>query len=304
LAVNGLGAGVALSGNKFDGAETILKITLPSNIPPGEIRHATIVGKGKVGEQTVTVPLNQRKSLRAIFPNAISIPTQLENTVAVGIGSPFPPFFELSLANSDLYFPQLVGASTFDVNVSRKNEAFKDAVNVVVEGLPAGITAKVTPVGDGLKAFRVLLNGPTNLSEGEFPVRIVGTGTFQEQLRKVVLDNLKLHITKPLVVSVAMSGPVVVGKKQQAEVKLQRFGDDPQPVRLQVSDGPAGVAAPIFVVVAKDADRANIPISAEASAKAGKFDNLIVVATTVVKGQNVTVQSKPASVEIQPAPTK
>jgi hypothetical protein len=177
-------------------------------------------------------------------------------------------------------------------------------VNIVIEGLPKGITAKVAPVGDGLKSFHISLTGPTNLSEGEFPVRIVGLGTFQEQSRKTVLDNLKLHITKPLVVSVAMSGPVVVGGQQQAEVKLQRFGNDSQQVRLQVSDGPAGLAAPIFVVVAKNADRAKIPISAAASAKPGKFDNFIVVATTVVKGQNVTVESKPASVEIQPAPTK
>jgi hypothetical protein len=304
LAVEGLSAGIALAGNKFDGAETLLKITLPATIPPGQIRHAIIVGKAKVGEQVVTVPVNQRKPLQAIFPNAISLPTQLENTVAVGVGPPFPPFFELSLASSELYFPQLVGASTFDINVSRTNEAFKETVNIVVEGLPVGITAKVTPVGDGSKAYRISLTGPTNLSKGESTVRIVGTGTFQEQSRKVVLDNLKLHITKPLVVSVAMSGPVVAGRQQQAEVKLQRFGDDPQPVRLQVSDGPAGLAAPIFVVVAKDADRTMIPISAAVSAKPGRFDNFIVVATTVVKGQNVTVQSKPTSVEIQPAPPK
>ena len=148
------------------------------------------------------------------------------------------------------------------------------------------------------------LTGPTNLPDGESTIRIVGTGTFQDQSHKVVLDNLKLRITKPLVVSVVMAGAVVAGGQQQAEVKLQRFGDDPQPVRLQVGDGPIGLAAPIHVIVAKDENIANITITAAASAKSGKFDNLIVVATTVVKGQNVTVQSKPAHVEIQPAPTK
>ena len=77
-------------------------------------------------------------------------------------------------------------------------------------------------------------------------MRIVGTGKFQEQTRTVVLDNLKLRITKPLVVSVAMSGPIVAGGQQQAEVQLQRFGDEPQPVRLQVSDGPAGLCGTNF----------------------------------------------------------
>ena len=105
LAVEGLGDGVTLEGNTFDGAETLLKITLPADIPAGEIRHATIVGKAKVGEQTVTVPANQREPLMAMFPNALSLPTQLENTIAVGVGPPFPPFFDLSVASPQLYFP-------------------------------------------------------------------------------------------------------------------------------------------------------------------------------------------------------
>jgi hypothetical protein len=304
LAVDGLGEGVTLSGNVFDGAETSLKITLPGTIPQGDVRQATIVGKAKIGEQIVSVPINQRESLRAIFPNAVALPTQLVGAIAVGVGPPFPPFFDISLLGSEVYFPQLVAASGFDVNVTRSNEAFKDAVNIAVEGLPASITAKVAPVGDGLKALRVSLTGPADLAEGEFPIQIVATGTFQDQSRKVVLNNLKLRVTKPLVVSVAMLGSIAAGGEQEAEVKIQRFGDDLQPVRLQVSDGPAGLAAPIFVSVAKDADQAKIPISAAASATPGKFENLIVVATTVVKGQNVTVLSKPAAVEIQPAPAK
>jgi hypothetical protein len=138
------------------------------------------------------------------------------------------------------------------------------------------------------------------LAEAEFPIQIVGTGTFQDQSRKVVLSNIKLRVAKPLGVSVAMSGPILAGGQQQADVKIQRFGDDPQPVRLQVSDGPAGLAAPIFVTIPQEADQAKIPIIADPSATPGKFENLIVVATTVVKGQNVTVQSRPAVVEIQP----
>jgi hypothetical protein len=299
LVVDGLGAGVALAGNKLHGAETLLKITLPADIPAGEIRDATIVGKAKIGDQTVTVPVDQRKPLRATFPNALSPPTQLKNIVPIGVGPPFPPFFELALASSELYFPQIVGTSSFDISVNRPNGAFKDAVNIVLEGLPSGITAKVAPVDDGLKAMHVSLTGPTNLPEGEFPIRIVGTGTFQEQSRTVVLDNLKLHITKPLVISVAMAGAVVAGKQQQAEVKLQRFGDNPQPIRLQVSEGPEGLMVPISVIVPKDENLAKIQLAADAAVKPGKFTNLIVVATTVVKGQNVTVQSKPASVEIQ-----
>ena len=44
-----------------------------------------------------------------------------------------------------------------------------------------------------------------------------------------------------------------------------------------------------------------IPFTAAADAPAGKFENLVAVASTAVKGQNITVQSKPATIEIQPA---
>lgn len=304
LAVEGLGEGVTLEGNKLEGAETLLKVTLPASIPSGELRHATIVGKAKVGEQIVTVPANQREPLRAMFPNALSLPTHLEETIAIGVGPPFPPYFDLGVARTDIYFPQLVGASTFDINVTRTNEAFKEAVSFAVEGLPEGITAEVAPVEDGLKAYRVSLKGPIDRAEGEFPIRIVGSGKFQEQSRTVALDELTLRITKPLVVSVAMAGPIVVGGEQQATVQLERFGDEPQAVRLQVTDGPAGLSAPIFVSVPADANQITIPFTAAATAAAGKFDNLVVVASTTVKGQNVTVQSRPAAVEIQSAPAK
>jgi hypothetical protein len=304
LAVEGLGDGVGLEGSTFEGAETLLKITLPANIGAGELRHARIIGKAKVGEQTMTVAANQREPLRAVFPNALSLPTQLENTIAVGVGPTFPPYFDLSLASTQLYFPQLVGVSTFDINIARTNEAFKDAVSFAVEGLPAGVTAEVAPVEDGSKAYRVTLKGPVDLAEGEFPIRIVGTGKFQEQTRTVALENLTLRVTKPLVVSVALAGPIVAGGQQQADVRLERFGEGPQPVRLQFSDGPAGLSAPIVVTIPGDANQAKIPLAAAADAAAGKFDNLVVVASTTVMGQNVTVSSKPASVEIQPAAAK
>jgi hypothetical protein len=304
LAVDGLGDGVALEGNTFEGAETLMKITLPATIPQGEIRHASLVGRAKVGEQTVTVAANQREPLTAIYPNVLSFPTQLENTIAVGVGPPFPPFFELNLASSDVYFPQLVGASTFDINIARTNDAFKEPISFAVEGLPQGVTASVAPVEDGSKSYRVSLTGPADLPDGSFPIRIVGTGKFQEQSRTVALENVVLQVTKPLVVSVAMMGPITPGGVQQAEVRLERFGEAPQPVRLQVSDGPAGLAAPIFVTVPSEVNQVRIPFTVAADSAPGKFDNLVVVASTTVKGQNITVQSKPATVEIQPAPTE
>jgi hypothetical protein len=300
LAVEGLGDGVVLEGNKLEGAEALLKITLPATIPQGEVRRATIVGRAKIGEATVAVPANQRAQLLASFPNAASLPTELENSIAVGVGPPFPAFFELNVAGPDIIFPQLIGTSAFDINIARSNDAFKEPIAIAVEGLPPEIQAEIAPVEDGQKAIRVTLKGPPDLAEREAPIRIVGTGRFQEQARTVVLQNLTLRVAKPLVVSIAMAGPIVAGGGQQADVSVHRFGSEPQPVRLQISDGPAGLSAPIFVTVPADVNQIKIPFTADISAPAGRFENLVVVASTTVKGQNVTVASKPATVEVSP----
>jgi hypothetical protein len=190
------------------------------------------------------------------------------------------------------------------VNVARTSDAFKEPIALTVEGLPQGLTANIGPVDDGSKAYRVSLTGPADLAEGSFPIRILGTGKFQEQTRTVTLENVTLRITKPLVVSLSVAGPITAGGGQHAEVNVERFGAEPQPVKLRFSDGPAGLAAPIMVTIPSDATQVKIPLTAAADAAPGKFDNLIVVASTAVKGQNITVQSKPAVVEIQPATTQ
>ena len=303
LTVEGLGDGVKLEGQTFEGAETLLKITLPADIPAGELRHAKIIGKAKIGEETVAVAATQRAPLLVLFPNTFTLPTILESAIAIGVGPPFPPFFDLALTSKEAYLPLMVGASTFDIPINRTNEAFKDPITIAVEGLPSGVTAEVAPVDDGLKAMRVSLKGPVDIAEGaEFPLRIVATGKFQEQTRVVAVDDVKLRVVKPLVVSVALAGPIIAGGQQQAEIRLQRFGADPQPVKVQFTDGPAGVAAPITITIPSDSSAATIPIHAAAEAPAGTFPTLTAVATTNVQGQEITVRSQPASVEIQAPP--
>jgi hypothetical protein len=301
LAVEGLGAAPALEGNTFEGGETLLKITVPKSVPQGDFRLARIIGKAKLGEQTATVAATLREPLQAIFPNAESLPTDLENTVAIGIGPPFPPFFELSLTDRTIYFPQVVGETTVDVNIARTSDAFKESVSLIVEGLPAGVTADIKPVEDGSKALRVTLKGPADLAEHEYPIQILGVGKFQEQTHTVTLDNIKLVVIKPLIVSVAVSAPIVAGQQQQATVRIQRFGSEPQPVQVRVTSAPDGLLAPVSTKIPADASEVKLPLAAAASTAPGRFENLILTASTTVKGQTVTVQSSPATVEIQAA---
>ncbi|NOZ38736.1 MAG: hypothetical protein GXP24_00745 [Planctomycetes bacterium] len=302
LAVEGLGPGVSLENKKLEGAETLLKITLPTELPQGVMRLVKIIGKAKEGDHFFTVAANQREPLRVLFPSTNSLPTPLVETIALGVGPPFASYFELAVPGNKAYFPQLVGTSTFDIEIKRINEAFKAEVALVVNGLPEGVTAEIAPVEKGLKAYRVTLKGPPEIGVGSFPISIVGTGKFQEQTKVVPLENVTLQITKPLVVQLTLPGPLVAGSSQEAVITLHRFGAEPQPVRVHVSDGPAGLSAPIFVTIPSDANQAKIRLAAAADALPGKFENLTVVASTTVQGQNIVVQSEPVSGEIQTPP--
>ncbi len=303
LTVEGLGSGVVLENNKLEGAETLLKITLPAGLPQGAMRLIKIVGKAKEGEQFYKVAAKQREPLLALFPSTFSLPTSLVETIALGVGPPIAPYFELAVPGNKVCFPQLVGTSTFDIEIKRINEAFKAEVALAVNGLPEGVTAEIKPVEKGLKAYRVTLKGPPEIAFGSFPISIVGTGKFQEQTKVVTLENIALQITKPLVVQMTLPSPLVAGSSQEAEITLHRFGAEPQPVRVHVSDGPAGLSAPIFVTVPSDANQATLRLSAAADAPPGKFENLTVVASTTVQGQNIVVQSEPVAGEIQASPS-
>ncbi|RIK72996.1 MAG: hypothetical protein DCC67_18450 [Planctomycetota bacterium] len=300
LAVEGL-EGAALEGHTFEGGETLLKVTVPEQLPVGALQSMSIVGKALAGDSARVVRAVQEQPLNAMFPNAPYLPWQLRDEIAVAIGPPFPPFFELSLASDTVYFPQLVGSSAFDVNISRKNEAFKDPVSLAVEGLPVGITAEVTAIDDGSKAMRVSLQGPPDMAEGDYAIRLIGRGTFQDQKQSAALDGVKLRVVKPLMVAIAAPPAIVTGTQQQAEVSIQRFAADAQPVQLRFIDGPAGLSAPIALTIPSTESRAVFYLSAAPDAPLGKFDNLAVEASTVVNGQPITVEAR-AAVEIQ-APT-
>jgi hypothetical protein len=58
------------------------------------------------------------------------------------------------------------------------------------------------------------------------------------------------------------------------------------------------------VNIPADASKTALRLTADADAPVGRFENLVVVASTVVDDEIVTVSSKPAAIEIQPAPTE
>ena len=69
--------------------------------------------------------------------------------------------------------------------------------------------------------------------------------------------------------------------------------------RREFLQRPAGIEAPAAVAIGPDASEVEIMLGAAADAPEGSFADLVIAATTKIKGQDVTVESPAATLEIK-----
>jgi hypothetical protein len=301
LRVDGLGEGVVLAGETIPQGknETQLKITIPAAVNAGQLLNARIVGRAKIGEVNFEESASTVAGLKKIMAEAPYPAPSLDGLLAAGIGPVYPPFFELSIDGGRVLFPELVGTANFKVKLKRLDGNFKAPISVAVENLPEGITAEIKPVGKGEAEYDVTLKGPDRLPESLPALRIVGTGEHNNQTKRVVLADVPLTVVKPLAVSVAPAGPIAPGGQQKIKITATRMTDEKTPIALVWRKRPAGIDAPADVAIAADQSEVEIMLTAAADAPLGSFADLIVAATTKVKGQDVTVESAAATLEVK-----
>jgi hypothetical protein len=256
-----------------------------------------VVGKAKIGEREFRTVADVTGALRKQFGGMVSFPSEITETLAVGVGPVFPEFFKLSLQPGVVLFPQLVGTNTFQVKAEKLNK-FDDAIALKVEGFPEGVTAEVQPIAKGKAEAAVTLKGPETIAAGEHRFKIVGSATFQNQPKSVTLADVVLKVGKPLAVQATAAGPIAPGGKQKVKVNVTRFGDHKAPVALAWKNLPKGVTAPSDDVP-EGKSEVEIELVAAADAAVAKAENVQVVAVTKMKDQDIVVDSGPFVVEVK-----
>lgn len=301
LAVEGLGDGVVLSGQQIPEGknETQLKITLPEGVTAGQLLSARIVGRAKIGERDATAVASTVAGLKKVMADVPYPAPSLDGLLAAGVGPVYPPFFEISVDAGRVEFPELVGSTQFKVKLKRLDGNFKAPINVAIENLPEGIAAEVKPVGKGEAEYDVTLKGPEKLPEALPPLRIVGTGEHNNQTKRAVLAEVPLAVVKPLAVSVAAAGPIAPGGQQKIKITATRKTDEKTPIALVWRKRPAGIDAPAELAIAPDASEVEVMLTATADAPEGSFADLIIAATATIKGQQITVESPAATLEVK-----
>lgn len=299
LSLDGAPAGIALGGNTIaeKGKETNLILTLPAGLAPGAWANIRIVGKAKIGDAEFSTTASTLGALRTAYSGWAYPPADLIGVIGLGVGQPFPDFFQLATAPAGaIPFPQIVGATNFKVSATKLNK-FDDKITLEVEGLPSGVTAKVPAIEKGKPDATIELTGPASLAEGDYPIRIVGSGNFQNQPKRVVIDNVVLRVVKPVQVALAPAGPMAAGGKQSVVVKLTRMGDANGAAIVRFKNLPTGIVAPAEVTIPEGQSEASVELSAAADVAAGPTA-LAVSGTLKVKDRTVNLESDPVNIEI------
>jgi hypothetical protein len=276
--------------------ETTVRVTLPADVPAGKLLPIEIVGKGKMDGRQLTATADTLIGLRKGLPGVTFPPPQLLGSLAVGVGQPFPEFFQLAAA--PIEYAPLFGQATFKVTAKRLNN-FPDVITLAVEGLPQGFQAKVQPIAQGKADADITLTGPAELPVGEHKITIKGSGTFQNQPKTATLNNIVLKIVGPL--DVAVAAPVVIapGGKQKVKITAARRGGEQGEIAVELTNLPAGVTAPPGQKIPQGKPDVEIELSAAANAAPAKAANVIVVAKAKIKGKDISVNSPPVVVEVK-----
>jgi hypothetical protein len=271
-----------------DKNDTLLTVTLPESLEPGQPRTFQIVGTAKINDIETRAEASTIGALRTLFSGLPNPPAGLDGVIGLGVGPVFADFFELAAEPKAVPFPQLIATTSFKVTVKKLNK-FDDKIDLAVEGLPATFTTKVAAIDKGKAEAVVEVTGPKALAEGTYPLRIVGSATFQNQPKKVTLADVALEVVAPLGVTVTPAGPLTAGGKQKVKVKLNRLGGEKAPVAVSFKNLPQGVTA-AAATIAEGAVEADIELTATSAASVGPAE-LVAVASTKIKDQQVSVTS-------------
>jgi hypothetical protein len=275
--------------------DTTMSVTAPANLESGQLHLIRVVGQAKIGEADFRASASTLVPLRAQLNGLPYPPADLDGSIGLGIGPAFADYFQLSVEPSPVLFPQIAAAATVTIKATKAN-GFDDNITLALDGLPAGVTATAAPIAKGQTQVAIPLAGPGALAEGDYKFRIVGSATFQNQPRRVVLGDVVLRVVKPFEISVAPAGAMNRGAAQKIKFTVARTAAA-GPVAIRLKHIPAGLSLPAEITIPEGQNEVQVDVTAAADAPLGET-KLIAVGTSKVKEKFVAVESAPVALQV------
>ena len=290
--------------------ETLLKVTVPENVPSGTFYHVRIVGHASEGgvpfEAAASPPKTDPKkpSKDTALSSMPQPPRLLCETFPICVGPEAPDFFAVELTTDGVNLPTIVGSSRFVVRETSIDRSYDGFVELKFDGLPPGVAIKAENGRGGRITGQVdficEITGPADLVPGVHAFDIIAAGEYKGVRKEVRLAKVPLRVVKPLDIAGAATAPIAPGGKHKFKMTALRYDPaDPQPVDVTLRDLPSGITGPGKVTIVPGETEAVVELVADGGAAEGKFDTLVLTATTRVKGMEVAVESAPVHLEVR-----
>ncbi len=295
ISVEGLPAGLTASSTTIGAgqADTVITVNAAEGAALGGAQ-VRIVGTADINSKKVVEYADASEILVAGLANLTWPPRNL--TDRLGLAVTEKPFFTLE---TKLDAPALGRGTALTVTVTAKRaDDFKDPITLAIQGLPPNVDFGNKPIDKDQNQTQITLTSKNNAALGTHSIVITGAGKRGDQQITVVASAVNLDLRMPIELSLdTAGGKLAVSGKLKMKAKLTRVLGFKPPVEVELKNLPKGVTAP-KVTVPEGAAEAEIELTAAADAAVGAINNLSLVGTTNVAGENQTVTAANAALEV------
>ena len=295
-------------------SETVVKVSVPGDVPPGTLYHLRMVGRAEVsGEKLVAEAVcvaagDEKKEA----PDTVSMalrampcpPMQLRRSFPVCVGPEAPDFFRMEVVGGEVALPSVLAKHSFVLRQTALDPGFSGNIQLRFEGLPSGVqVAAGSPRGGRIRGqvdYICEVSAPASVALGRHAFEVIGVADYKGVHKEVRLAKVPLKVVLPLGVSAEWAGPLVSGGRQKLKIALQRFQvKDPQAVTVRFMGLPPGLSGPGEVRIEAAQSEAMVELAVAAGSAGITHQPLQLAATTRIEGMEVQVESAPIAVEVQ-----
>ncbi|MFO1092360.1 MAG: PPC domain-containing protein [Planctomycetaceae bacterium] len=275
-------------------ALAVLTVQSAADAAPATLSNVQVVGKATVNGAEVQRVAAVETALRGVWSNALQIPGELTESVALSVG----PAAKLKLRTEPAEIVFGKGLAAKVKVIAERGEGLDAAIALAVNpekgGLPANVTADVKPIAAGTNEIEITFTGAENAPLGPFTVVLTGSHAKDNVTTTASAPGIGLRLEAPFVLQPTVANAKLTrGGATIVKVAVQRNPAFAGEIKLTFDKLPTGVTAPETVLPA-DKSEVEIALMAAADAAVGAANTIVVNGAAVANAKQTGTAGVPA----------
>jgi hypothetical protein len=281
----------------------VITVTVPKELKQGSVVECRVIGEGtpKDSKETITATASAVAALRTALGGLSNPPLDLAEVLPISVGAPAPDFLKFATSTKTVILPQLVGKGSLTVKVTKLNK-FDAPIKFAIEGLPSGVTAKITDIEKGKTETTIEFSTSRTAAPLDQTFRLTASAVLVDQPKTFVVEDLTLRIAPPVEAAYTAPAALVPGSKQPLKIALTRHAKA-APITLRWKSLPPGVTGAKEWKVEADKTAGDTELTVDSKAPLGPSVGRLT-AITEVDGRTAVVDLDPIELVVGPSQAK